>query len=72
VAGGGGGDGEGKLTNVQCKVIGNWHNESPWHNEYVLIKVKKKTIRKKNHTIHINNIFFFFLLLFPLPFQVSH
>jgi hypothetical protein len=34
------GDGGGNLTNVQCKAIGNWHNESPLYNEYMLIKMK--------------------------------
>jgi hypothetical protein len=29
-----GGDGGDNLTNVQCKIIGNWHNESPLYNEY--------------------------------------
>jgi hypothetical protein len=33
------------LTNVQCKAIGNWHNEIPLYNEYMLIKRKKtKTV----------------------------
>jgi hypothetical protein len=32
----------GNLTNVQCKAIGNWHNESPLYNEYMLIKMKRK------------------------------
>jgi hypothetical protein len=36
------GDGEGNLTNVQCNAIGNWHNEPPLYNEYMLIKMKKK------------------------------
>jgi hypothetical protein len=29
------------LNNVQCKSIGNWHNESPLYNEDVLIKILK-------------------------------
>jgi hypothetical protein len=37
-----GGDGGHDLTNVQCKAIGNWHNESPLYNKYMLIKMKKK------------------------------
>jgi hypothetical protein len=39
---GDGGDGWGNLTIVQCKAIGNWHNESPLYNEYMLIKEEKK------------------------------
>jgi hypothetical protein len=37
-----GGNGGNDLTNVQCKAIGNWHNESLLYNEHILIKVKKK------------------------------
>jgi hypothetical protein len=33
----GGGDGRGDLTNVQCKSIQNYHNESPLYNKYILI-----------------------------------
>jgi hypothetical protein len=33
----------GDLTNVQCKTFGNCHNESPLYNEYILIKIFKKT-----------------------------
>jgi hypothetical protein len=36
------GDGGANLTNVHCKAIGNWHNESPLYNEYMLIKMGKK------------------------------
>jgi hypothetical protein len=25
----------GNLTNMQCKAVGNWHNESPLYNEYI-------------------------------------
>jgi hypothetical protein len=35
------------LTNVQCKAIQNWHNESPLYNEYMLIKMKKDNQDKK-------------------------
>jgi hypothetical protein len=35
------GDGRGKLNNVEIKVFGNWHNEPPIYNEYMLIKRKK-------------------------------
>jgi hypothetical protein len=35
------GGGEDNLTNVQCKSIKNWHNESPLHNEYMLITKKE-------------------------------
>jgi hypothetical protein len=43
-------NGGGNLMNVQCKSIGNWHNETPLHNEYMQIKMKKKTKKgKKNH-----------------------
>jgi hypothetical protein len=35
------GDGGDNLTNMQCKDIGKWHNESPLYNEYKLIKMKK-------------------------------
>jgi hypothetical protein len=31
----------GNLTNVQCKGIGNWHNEYPVYKEYMLMKMKK-------------------------------
>jgi hypothetical protein len=41
------GDGGENLTNVQCKAIGNWHNESSLYNEYMLIKMKTKYIGKK-------------------------
>jgi hypothetical protein len=36
------GDGEGNLTNVQCKAIWKHHNESPSDNEYMLIKMKNE------------------------------
>jgi hypothetical protein len=36
-----GGQGRGNLTNVQCKAIGNWHNESSLYNEYMPMKMKK-------------------------------
>jgi hypothetical protein len=37
------GDGGGNLTSVQCKATGNWYNEFLLYNEYMLIKMKKKT-----------------------------
>jgi hypothetical protein len=33
------GEGEGDLTNVQCKAIRNCHIESPLYNEYILTKM---------------------------------
>jgi hypothetical protein len=42
-----GGESRGNLTNVQCKSIWNWHNESPLRNEYMLIKMKKKSLALK-------------------------
>jgi NADH:ubiquinone oxidoreductase subunit F (NADH-binding) len=35
-------DGGGYLTNIKCKAIWNYHNESPLYHEYILIKKKKK------------------------------
>jgi hypothetical protein len=36
----------GDLTNVQYEPIKNWFSESPWYNEYILIK----KINGKNKT----------------------
>jgi hypothetical protein len=36
------GVGRDNLTNLQCNAIWNWHNESPQHNENMLIKNAKK------------------------------
>jgi hypothetical protein len=39
-------DGGGDLTNVQCKAIQNWHNESPLYNEYCANKNEKTILNK--------------------------
>jgi hypothetical protein len=45
--GGEGGDGGGKLTNVQCKAIWKCHNESPLYNAYILINWEKYISKQK-------------------------
>jgi hypothetical protein len=42
--GGGQGDSGGNLTNVQCKVIWNCHNECPIYDESMLIKMKNNEV----------------------------
>jgi hypothetical protein len=53
--GGWGGAGGGNLSNVHCKDIWNCHNVSLPYNEYMLIKMKKKTnlpdLLQSNYTI---------------------
>jgi hypothetical protein len=37
----------GDLSNVQYKLIWNWHNKFPLHNEYNLIKKEKEKKRRR-------------------------
>jgi hypothetical protein len=48
------GDGGVDLTNTQYKPIQNYHNESPLHNKYMLIKMKKECpVRTKALLSHL-------------------
>jgi hypothetical protein len=38
----GSGGGGGYLTNVQCNPFKKCHNEFPLHNEYILVKMRRK------------------------------
>jgi hypothetical protein len=47
-----GAGGRDNLTNVQCKAIGNWHNEYPLYNGHMIIKMKireKQQLRRHRH-----------------------
>jgi hypothetical protein len=46
-----GGDDGGDLTNVQYKSTRNCHNESSLYNEYMLIKMGKKSNKKDSRYI---------------------